>query len=361
MSFLQLKAVSKHYSAVRALEPIDLEVQKGEFLVLVGPSGCGKSTILRLIAGLEKLTTGFIYLDGKKINDLEPSDRDIAMVFQNYALYPHMKVRDNLAFSLKLRKYSKKDIKNRTEDTSKLLGIENLLERYPRELSGGERQRVAVGRAIVRHPKLFLFDEPLSNLDAKLRIQMRTEISRLHKKLGVTMIYVTHDQTEAMTMGDRIIVLASMREENMGGVIKQIGKPMELYYNPENSFVAGFIGSPAMNSIKNAVITDEGSIITDNIPGLVYGKIKKDIKGEVLIGFRPESIEINSNRKSLKMEIELVERMGSETIIHLKYKKLNLVGKDFSTHDFNIGDIVNIAVSSEKIFMFDISSGKVLT
>ena len=242
MAFIDLKNISKQYSSSsnRVVNNVNLEVQEGEFLVLVGPSGCGKSTTLRMIAGLEEISEGEIYIDGKLVNNIPPKDRDIAMVFQNYALYPHMSVFENLAFGLKLRKLKKEEIKERVNYAAKILEIEDLLDRKPKQLSGGQRQRVAVGRAIVRNPKVFLFDEPLSNLDAKLRVQMRVEISRLHQRLETTVVYVTHDQVEAMTMGDRIVVMKD-------GVVQQVDMPLNIYNNPSNKFVAGFIGSPAMN------------------------------------------------------------------------------------------------------------------
>ncbi|MBK7978879.1 MAG: sn-glycerol-3-phosphate ABC transporter ATP-binding protein UgpC [Ignavibacteriae bacterium] len=241
MANLSIKNLFKSYDQKNyAVNNVNIEIANGEFVVLVGPSGCGKSTILRMIAGLEDITKGEIFIDSRLVNNVSPKDRDIAMVFQNYALYPHMSVFENISFGLKLRKFSKEEINKRVNDASEILGLTDLLDRKPKQLSGGQRQRVALGRAIVRNPKVFLFDEPLSNLDAKLRVQMRTEISKLHKKLGTTMIYVTHDQTEAMTMGDKIVILNN-------GEVQQIDTPMNLYTKPKNKFVAGFIGSPAMN------------------------------------------------------------------------------------------------------------------
>src|SRR4030066_2368202 len=250
MAEVTLKNVTKIYEGGQvAAKDININVLGKEFGVLVGPSGCGKSTTLRMIAGLEEITSGELFIDNKKVNDVSPKDRDIAMVFQNYALYPHMTVYENMAFGLKLRKFPKEEIKKRVTDAAKILGLEDYLARKPKVLSGGQRQRVAVGRAIVRKPKVFLFDEPLSNLDAKLRVQMRTEISKLHQNLGATMIYVTHDQTEAMTMGDRIVIMKD-------GIVHQVGKPLELYENPRNMFVAGFIGSPAMNFFEGILTKD---------------------------------------------------------------------------------------------------------
>src|SRR5512138_2163374 len=249
MANVLLERVSKHFGTVGVIDNLDLHVEDHEFLVLVGPSGCGKSTVLRLIAGLEDVTAGTIRIGGRVVNDVAPKDRDIAMVFQSYALYPHLTVHDNLAFGLKLRKLPKEEIKRRVKEAADILGIQDLLERKPRQLSGGQRQRVAVGRAIVREPKVFLFDEPLSNLDAKLRVQMRVELKKLHERLQTTIIYVTHDQVEAMTMGDRIVVMKD-------GLKQQVGAPLELYFRPANKFVAGFIGSPAMNFIEGDLVSE---------------------------------------------------------------------------------------------------------
>src|SRR4051794_9005602 len=245
MSFLQLKGVEKYFGPLRAIKGVSLAAEKGEFVVFVGPSGCGKSTLLRMIAGLEEVTEGDVSIDGRVVTGVEPADREVSMVFQSYALYPHMTVYDNIAFGLQMAKMPKADIKARVDEAARILQIGPLLERKPRQLSGGQRQRVAIGRAIVRHPKIFLFDEPLSNLDAELRTQMRVEIAKLHRDLGVTMVYVTHDQVEAMTLADRIVVLRA-------GLVEQIGSPTELYDRPANTFVAGFIGSPKMNFIKAA-------------------------------------------------------------------------------------------------------------
>lgn len=359
MEFLELIKIKKSYNNVNALSETNIKVKKGEFLVLVGPSGCGKSTLLRAIAGLEKPTGGEIYLDNKMINNVEPGDRDIAMVFQNYALYPHMKVFDNLSFALKLRKFSKDKILKRVEFAAKLLGISKLLKRYPRELSGGERQRVAVGRAIVRKPKLFLFDEPLSNLDAKLRIQMRVEISRIHKKLNATMIYVTHDQTEAMTMGDRIVVMEAIHGK--GGVIKQIGSPMELYNKPRNSFVAGFIGSPATNFIDNIYINENKEIEFNEFQGILSEKFTVSSKENIIVGVRPEKINISKNKdQGTEMVVELIERMGFESIIYLVKNKLRLVAKYYQKIDFNEGDKVYISIKKENILIFSKRTGAVI-
>ena len=306
---MRFQGVSKIYQKdILALAKFDIEVHDGEFLVLVGPSGCGKSTTLRLLAGLEEPTTGELFIDDRNVTDIKPQDRDIAMVFQNYALYPHMTVFDNMAFSLKMKKMPVDQIEQNVRETSEILGISDYLHRKPRELSGGQRQRVALGRAIVRHPAVFLFDEPLSNLDAKLRVQMRNELSQLHTKLGSTMIYVTHDQAEAMTLGDRIVVLKD-------GYIQQIETPLDLYDNPDNSFVAGFIGSPSMNflkvELKNGII-HAGDVILENTP---FAGI---VDGEYLFGIRPEDIHPSENSR-LCGEVEVIETLGNENIIYMKF------------------------------------------
>src|SRR5881392_3574939 len=260
MAQVVLKDLNKKFDEVHAVKDVNLTIRDKEFIVLVGPSGCGKSTTLRMVAGLEEITAGEITIGDRVVNDLPPKDRDIAMVFQNYALYPHMSVYDNMAFGLKMRKFPKPEIQKRVQDAAEILGIQELLKRKPRQLSGGQRQRVAVGRAIVRHPQVFLFDEPLSNLDAKLRVQMRVELKRLHDRLETTAIYVTHDQVEAMTLGDRVVVMKD-------GWIQQVGEPLELYGHPANKFVAGFIGSPAMN-FADGVVNEEGGALTVSNPGL---------------------------------------------------------------------------------------------
>src|SRR5919198_6348234 len=260
MAQVVLKNLNKMYDDVRAVKDVNLEIRDKEFVVLVGPSGCGKTTTLRMVAGLESITSGRIMIDDKVINELPPMDRDIAMVFQNYALYPHMSVYDNMAFGLKMRKFDRADIARRVQEAAEILGIQELLRRKPRQLSGGQRQRVALGRAIVRHPQVFLFDEPRSNLDAKLRVQMRVELKKLHDRLGTTAIYVTHDQVEAMTLGDRVVVMKD-------GLVQQVGEPLELYNSPANRFVAGFIGSPAMN-FANVTVSDGGGALWAGNDGL---------------------------------------------------------------------------------------------
>ncbi len=323
MASVRLENIEKIYEGeVVAVSDCNIEINDKEFVVLVGPSGCGKSTTLRMIAGLEEITRGNIYIDDKVVNDLPPKDRDIAMVFQNYALYPHMSVYDNMAFGLKLRKFAKTEIAQRVREAAKILGIEDFLDRKPKALSGGQRQRVAVGRAIVRKPKVFLFDEPLSNLDAKLRVQMRTEISKLHRRLEATMVYVTHDQMEAMTMGDKIVVMKD-------GFIHQIDSPMDIYNSPNNVFVAGFIGSPSMNFV-DGVIYHEGDIAFRQKSGEVQFKISKKhesyLKGynnkDVVMGIRPEHIHDKSavregyNVTPVKVDVEVVEPMGNELFVY---------------------------------------------
>ncbi|MGJ8610317.1 MAG: ABC transporter ATP-binding protein [Octadecabacter sp.] len=316
MSGVLLKSIAKSYGALQVVHGIDLEVQEKEFVVLVGPSGCGKSTTLRMVAGLEDISGGELTIDGKVMNRVAPKDRDVAMVFQNYALYPHLDVANNIAFGLKIRKETKEDIDAAVQEVGNILGLTDYLERKPSDLSGGQRQRVAMGRAIVRRPKVFLFDEPLSNLDAKLRTQMRAEIKRLHKRLGVTSLYVTHDQVEAMTLADRIVVMND-------GRIEQIGTPMELFLNPINSFVAGFLGAPPMNQIK-ATIGKGGDFPVATFPGGKLALQKLDglmnAEGrEVIVGIRPEyALPVTTPTElSVACELDLVETLGSEALLHM--------------------------------------------
>src|SRR5882757_8985713 len=286
MGQVVLKGINKFYDNVHAVVDVNLQIRDKEFVVFVGPSGCGKTTTLRMIAGLEAISSGDISIDGNVVNDLAPMDRDIAMVFQNYALYPHMSVYDNMAFGLKMRKFDRADIARRVQEAAEILGIQELLKRKPRQLSGGQRQRVALGRAIVRHPQVFLFDEPLSNLDAKLRVQMRVELRKLHDRLGTTAIYVTHDQVEAMTLGDRVVV---MRD----GLVQQVGEPLELYNEPANLFVAGFLGSPAMNFAGVQISETNGGLWAANeglriqVPAEIAGRLGGHIRSDVTMGIRP--------------------------------------------------------------------------
>jgi multiple sugar transport system ATP-binding protein len=322
MAEVRLESVSKIYNErIKAVDKVSLTIHDKEFMVLVGPSGCGKSTTLRMVAGLEEISDGKIYIDDALVNDIPPKDRDIAMVFQNYALYPHMTVFENMAFGLKLRKFRKEEIKTRVEEAGEILDLQNLLDRRPKELSGGQRQRVAVGRAIVRKPKVFLFDEPLSNLDAKLRVQMRVEISKLHQKLEATMIYVTHDQVEAMTMGDRITVMKD-------GIVQQVESPTHLYARPANKFVAGFIGSPAMNFF-NGELQQNGTTLFKNksfeikIPVNLTKSMKKDKDKKIILGVRPEDFSIQPSEEktdnSLEALVEVIEPMGSENYLYLRF------------------------------------------
>src|SRR5580658_1945295 len=291
MARVAMRSLNKKYDEVHAVIDVNLDIHDQEFVVLVGPSGCGKTTTLRMVAGLESITSGHISIDEKVINELPPMDRDIAMVFQNYALYPHMSVYDNMAFGLKMRKFDKPEIAKRVQEAAEILGIEQLLKRKPRQLSGGQRQRVALGRAIVRHPQVFLFDEPLSNLDAKLRVQMRVELKKLHERLGTTAIYVTHDQVEAMTLGDRVVV---MRD----GRVQQVGDPMELYNEPANRFVAGFIGSPAMNFVEVRITGESGAVWAEaegmrlKVPAPLQASLAAYAGKPATLGIRPEDLHI---------------------------------------------------------------------
>src|SRR5580698_2113837 len=291
MARVAMRSLNKKYDEVHAVIDVNLEIHDQEFVVLVGPSGCGKTTTLRMVAGLESITSGNISIDEKVVNELPPMDRDIAMVFQNYALYPHMSVHDNMAFGLKMRKFDKPEIARRVREAAEILGIQELLKRKPRQLSGGQRQRVALGRAIVRHPQVFLFDEPLSNLDAKLRAQMRVELKKLHERLGTTALYVTHDQVEAMTLGDRVVV---MRD----GRIQQVGDPMELYNEPANRFVAGFIGSPAMNFVGVRLVGENGGLWAESegmrikVPAPLTARLAAHAGKELTLGVRPEDLSI---------------------------------------------------------------------
>lgn len=361
MSTVLLKNATKIYEGGNvAVQNVNVEINDKEFVVLVGPSGCGKSTVLRMIAGLEEITSGEIYIDGKIVNNIPPKDRDIAMVFQNYALYPHMSVFENIAFGLKLRKYDKNEIKQRVEEAAAILSLQDYLQRKPRQLSGGQRQRVAVGRAIVRKPKVFLFDEPLSNLDAKLRVQMRTEISKLHKNLGATMIYVTHDQTEAMTMGDKIVILKD-------GEVQQTGKPMELYDKPVNKFVAGFIGSPAMNFINGRIVLFDKLffvIDTDNVKIELDEKYRKTLSTyrdkEITIGIRPEYFLL-SNEKSpieeIPVKLEIAEPMGNETLLYFTLQGAQMIARGNPNQYYKAGDAYSLHINKNKIHFFDQENG----
>ncbi|HSD63495.1 MAG TPA: sn-glycerol-3-phosphate ABC transporter ATP-binding protein UgpC [Ignavibacteriaceae bacterium] len=367
MAEVVLKNVTKVYEGGQvAAKDINIEVHDKEFVVLVGPSGCGKSTTLRMIAGLEEITEGELFIDGKKVNDVSPKDRDIAMVFQNYALYPHMTVYENMAFGLKLRKFDKEEIKSRVTDAARILGLEEYLERKPKALSGGQRQRVAVGRAIVRKPKVFLFDEPLSNLDAKLRVQMRTEISRLHKRLGATMIYVTHDQTEAMTMGERIVILKD-------GIVHQIDTPLNLYNKPVNRFVAGFIGSPSMNFIKGKIKSNRslsfnsaGGDLNFTLNGKREAKLKNYNGKEVWLGIRPEDIYDtfeNAEREEYtakEVVLDVIEPMGNEIFLYFQLDDIQFVARVPAREEPPVGSKRNLMFNRNKLYFFDAESEAVI-
>jgi len=366
MARVILDNVTKIYGKdITAAKDVTIDINDREFVILVGPSGCGKSTILRMIAGLEDVTKGQIIIGDRVVNDIPPKDRDIAMVFQNYALYPHMTVYGNLAFGLKLRKFSKDEIERRVHQAAEILGIQELLERKPKALSGGQRQRVAVGRAIVRNPKVFLFDEPLSNLDAKLRVQMRTEISKLHQKIKTTMIYVTHDQVEAMTMGDRIVVLKD-------GLVQQVDTPLNLYNRPKNKFVAGFIGSPPMNFFKGKILKENGlwfknSSIGLKVPQHYEYSLKDYVEKEVHAGIRPEDIHETTkslptkNKSIVKVTVELVEPMGNEVYLYSTTGNQSLIARLDATFQAQDGQDIPLLFNTGKILFFDGDSEKIIS
>jgi multiple sugar transport system ATP-binding protein len=356
MAQIKLQQISKVYSDHIAVAPFDLTIEDGEFLILIGPSGCGKTTTLRMIAGLEMPTAGHIFIGDEDVTYREPKSRDIAMVFQNYALYPHMTVYNNMAYALQLRKMSKADIYVAVQKSAEMLGIVQLLKRYPRQLSGGQQQRVALGRAIVRHPKVFLMDEPLSNLDAKLRVQTRAELIQLHRQLKTTVVYVTHDQVEAMTMGSRIVVMKD-------GVVQQVGKPVDIYEKPANMFVAGFIGAPSMQFLSGIIIRKEsgqffkGDDFEIKLPGQCSFEV------EVYLGLRPENLSLHQKKDddTLCAIVELVENIGSEAIVHF------LVGKDKAAIKIpvpkilpNIGQTVFVTPERGNLHIFDKITGQCL-
>ncbi len=356
MATVTFDHVWKKFGDVVAVNDLNLEIQDGEFMVLVGPSGCGKTTSLRMIAGLEEISDGSLRIGDRVVNNVPPKDRDIAMVFQSYALYPHMTVRDNLAFGLKLRKTPKADIDKRVQEAAAMLSLENLLNRKPRELSGGQRQRVALGRAIVREPAVFLMDEPLSNLDAKLRVQTRAEIARLHQRLKVTTVYVTHDQVEAMTMGQRIAVMSEAR-------LQQVGTPQSLYDHPANRFVAGFIGSPSMNFMNVTASGTGDSVVLRNdaievtLPEPFRGRLPAS--GNVVLGIRPEHLAMSgaSAAGTLKGGADVVEYLGNEELIHVNAAGQDIVAVIGSEHRIRPGDQLNLQVPLEKVHLFDPESG----
>ena len=362
MSNLNFKSIGKVYAGgICSVSNFNLSIENEEFIIIVGPSGCGKSTVLRMIAGLEEISEGELYIDDLLVNDVEPKDRDIAMVFQNYALYPHLNIYDNMAFGLKIRKTPKKEIDARVKKAAAILGIEDLLRRKPKALSGGQRQRVALGRAIVRNPKVFLMDEPLSNLDAKLRVQTRSEIVKLHKRLKTTFIYVTHDQTEAMTMGDKIVVMKD-------GVIQQFASPQEIYDYPINMFVAGFIGSPQMNFIEGTLDESAQSLLFQQSESRV--KLDADVserlreKGYsgrgVFIGVRPEDVRIHDEMKEngLRGKVEVVENMGSEKFLYMNTGNENISAKVGRETMVEHGGTVSIQFNLQQVHFFDKESEK---
>lgn len=366
MATVRLVNLSKAYTpGVFAVRDVTLEVEDKEFVVFVGPSGCGKSTTLRMIAGLEHPTHGDIYIEDRRVNDIPPKDRDIAMVFQNYALYPHMTCYRNMAFGLRLRRVPKVEIDARVREAAEILGIASLLHRKPRELSGGERQRVAVGRAIVRNPKVFLFDEPLSNLDAKLRLQMRAELGKLHTRLNATMIYVTHDQTEAMTLGDRIVVMNE-------GIVQQVADPVRLYESPENRFVAGFIGTPPMNFMEGLLKTteDQREFWAGEwhlpLPDRKLYQLRARADGPITLGVRPEHVHAEDAFVAAhpamrrRARVEVVEPLGNETILYLLSDDITLVAKT-TRRPPQVGDVLDIAPDMERVHFFDPLSGANLT
>jgi multiple sugar transport system ATP-binding protein len=356
MGQVVLKGINKFFDAVHAVKDVNLQIRDKEFVVFVGPSGCGKTTTLRMIAGLETISSGDISIDGNVVNELAPMDRDIAMVFQNYALYPHMSVYDNMAFGLKMRKFERPEIDKRVLEAADILGIGELLKRRPRQLSGGQRQRVALGRAIVRHPRVFLFDEPLSNLDAKLRVQMRVELKKLHQRLGTTAIYVTHDQVEAMTLGDRVVVMKD-------GVVQQVGEPLELYNQPANRFVAGFIGSPAMNFAAVTVIEANGSLFAENsglrimLPDETAQRLRSHIGRLVTLGVRPEDLIVadtaNPDHPCFDAVVEVVEQLGSEILLDMKVGEGVMVASVEPTVRVKLRDRLRVAIRPSRLHVFD--------
>jgi len=354
MANISLRNIKKIYPGnIVAVQEFNLEIEDKEFIILVGPSGCGKSTTLRMIAGLEEISEGELYIGDTLVNDVAPKDRDIAMVFQNYALYPHMTVFKNMAFGLTLRKMPKEEIRQKVEEAAKILGIEHLLERKPKALSGGQRQRVALGRAMVRNPAVFLLDEPLSNLDAKLRNQMRTEISKLHKKLGTTFVYVTHDQTEAMTMGDRIVVMKD-------GYIQQIDTPQNLYDKPCNLFVAGFMGSPQMNFINGMIVKDEKGFSAEFsghrilLPESKREQVASYEGKEVVFGIRPDDIAVSTGEKdSIEVMIDLVELMGSEMYLHCDLDGNKITARTPVIGGCKTDSKISLSINPQKLHVFN--------
>jgi multiple sugar transport system ATP-binding protein len=363
MATVTFDHVWKRYGDVVAVKDFNLDIQDSEFMVFVGPSGCGKTTSLRMIAGLEEISEGTLKIGERVVNDLAPKDRDVAMVFQSYALYPHMSVYDNLAFGLKLRKVPKQDIEKRVKEAARIIQLENLLDRKPKQLSGGQRQRVALGRAIVREPAVFLMDEPLSNLDAKLRVQTRAEIARLHQRLGTTIVYVTHDQVEAMTMGTRIAVMNN-------GELQQVGPPQQLYEKPINRFVAGFIGSPAMNFIPVALEGGDGTgpnlkhpEFALPVPDRFRGMVGQASGRSLTAGFRPEHMEVGDvteKAAKIRAKVDVVEFLGNEELLHVRVGEEDFVAIVDSSHRVKPGDVVEMSIPLDKLHLFDQETGLAL-
>lgn len=353
MAAVQIKDVEKYFGTTHIIRGVNIDIEDGQFTVLVGPSGCGKSTLLRMIAGLEEISAGEVLIGGRVVNKMMPKERDIAMVFQNYALYPHMTVRDNMAFSLTLARQPKALADERVRKAADILGLNDLLDRFPRQLSGGQRQRVAMGRCIVRDPQVFLFDEPLSNLDAKLRVQMRTEIKELHQRLKTTSVYVTHDQIEAMTMADKIVV---MRD----GIVEQTGSPLELYDHPANQFVAGFIGSPAMNFLPGVLRRSGGEARVDlavgmSLPAPINAGGQDGQK--VVYGTRPEHLELTGGSDGLATEVVVVEPTGADTQIFSKIAGIEVTSVFRDRHAFRPGEIIRLRPDATRAHLFDAASG----
>jgi multiple sugar transport system ATP-binding protein len=365
MAEVALRQVVKMFDKTPAVRGIDLDIADKEFIVLVGPSGCGKSTTLRMIAGLEETSAGEIWIGGDLVNDVPPKDRDIAMVFQNYALYPHMTVYENMSFGLRLKRFPKSEIKARVENAARILDITDLLERRPKQLSGGQRQRVAMGRAIVRNPKVFLFDEPLSNLDAKLRVQMRTEIKKVHQKVMTTTVYVTHDQVEAMTLADRVVVMNN-------GRIDQLGTPHELYHTPQTKFVAGFIGSPAMNFIPAALEENAGALsvrlangVAFRVPADRTQRYKPHVGRQLLFGLRPEHITENRGtlapgQQEFQVTLDVVEPMGMETMVYFIIDGIEVCGRVDPASAGNVGETMRLVADLRHMHLIDPASEQVL-
>jgi len=359
MARVVIRDLNKKFDAAHAVKDVNLEIRDREFVVLVGPSGCGKTTTLRMVAGLESITSGQVLIGDRVVNELPPMDRDIAMVFQNYALYPHMSVYDNMAFGLKMRRFSRGEIEQRVQEAAEILGIEDYLRRKPRQLSGGQRQRVALGRAIVRHPQVFLFDEPLSNLDAKLRVQMRVELKKIHDRLGTTAIYVTHDQVEAMTLGDRVVVMKD-------GLVQQVGEPLELYNTPANRFVAGFIGSPAMNFATVQVTEADGALwfanegIRIKLPAKIGARLRGRVGEQVTFGIRPEDLRIASGGDPTELGfeavVEVIEKLGSQILLDVKVGSSMMVAAVEPTVRAQVRDRLRLTLNPERLHFFDARS-----